>query len=95
MDNDCANPECPEVGRCGGECVRKWDEELAQRTNPETCLHNIVQQVFSYVDGNPWGPYFVICLSCNSTITYEFGQTKNYKYNPIDDIWVHMSIKKD
>lgn len=62
-----------------------------KRTNPETCLHNIVLQV-GITD--PFDTS-VICGSCDSTISAEFGSKKNYKYDDVYEVWVHVPVKRD
>jgi len=61
------------------------------RTNPETCLHNIVQQV-----GAGRHTYHVVCVSCQATISYEWVLEvgKNYQYDIDHNVWVHEPKKK-
>jgi hypothetical protein len=61
------------------------------RTNPETCLHNIVLQVGTT---DPFDTS-VICGSCDSTISAEFAREKNYKYADVYEVWVHVLGKRD
>lgn len=35
IDDDCTNPECEKAGRCGGECLKQWDEELDAKKEEE------------------------------------------------------------
>lgn len=60
-------------------------------TNPETCLHNVVQQT-----GLNRKDFNVVCVSCLATISYEWVLEvgKNYQYDIDHNVWVHEPVKK-
>lgn len=59
--------------------------------NPETCLHNVVQQM-----GTGRHTYHVVCVSCQTTVSYEWVLEvgKNYQYDSEHNVWVHTPKKK-
>lgn len=87
-------------------CSRDWHQEaisrmnlcdqerlgstLPSRTNPETCLHNVIHAVITEKL-----ELFVVCISCGSDRTdLEKRIGKNYEYDIDHNVWVHVPVKR-
>jgi hypothetical protein len=58
---------------------------MPERANPETCWHNIIQQVDI---PNSGGTYLLFCVSCDSTLDYQFYKDRDYAYDIDHNVWV-------
>jgi Zn ribbon nucleic-acid-binding protein len=93
-DNIMIQPHCNGCGRDDYQedsLAELTERELTLRTNPATCLHNIIAAIVT-----PDFELLIQCVSCGSNRTKPSRRVgKNYEYDIDANVWVHVPSKKE
>jgi Zn ribbon nucleic-acid-binding protein len=93
-DNIMIQPHCNGCGRDDYQedsLAELTERERTIRTNPNTCLHNILAPVVT-----PDFHLLVKCVSCDTDLTdAEKRVGKHYEYNMDEHFWIHVPSKKE